>query len=144
MAVTGGVLVAMLAVAGVGGPAAPAIGVRSVIVTERVIVRVPLPRRSTQAPVSRWRERRGPACIAMDEVSGAAIEAPASVDFILRGGARLRAVLDSDCPGLDYYSGFYLAPGADRRICADRDAVHDRSGGACEIDRFRALSPARR
>ncbi len=140
---TGVVLVAVLAAAGIGASATPSKGgIRGVIVTERVIVRVPLPRRAMPPPVSRWRETRGPACIAMDAVSGAAIEAPASVDFILRGGARVRAVLDSDCPGLDYYSGFYLAPAADRRICADRDAVHDRSGGACEIDRCRALRPA--
>ncbi len=109
---------------------------------EQVIVRIRTPRGAPPPPI-RWKEKKAPRCIATDSIAGAAVTGADSVDFVLKGGIRLRARLDDDCPALDYYSGFYLAPTADRNICADRDAVHARSGGACEITRFRALVPDR-
>jgi hypothetical protein len=133
-----GALVALL----LAGSAAPAAG-SATIVREHIVIRVPLPRRPVAPPVIAWRESKGPRCILMGGVAGAAIAAPDSVDFVMRGGRRLRARLDRECPALDYYSGFYLVSTLDGRICADRDAVHARSGGACEIDRFRLLKPTR-
>jgi len=56
-----------------------------------------------------------------------------------RGGDRVRATFDRDCPGLDFYSGFYLKPSADGQICADRDMIRTRSGDSCEISGFRRL-----
>ncbi len=111
-----------------------------VIIRERLIVRVPIPRRAPDPP-ARWREKRGARCIELGKVAGAAISAPDSVDMILRGGARIRAELESECPALDFYSGFYLVPTKDGRICADRDSIHARSGGECQIERFRKLVP---
>ena len=62
-------------------------------------------------------------------------------DLVLRGGDRVRARFASSCPGLDYYSGFYIAPPADAKICAGRDVIRDRAGGECAISRFRNLVP---
>ena len=107
------------------------------MVRERVVVRVPA-QRMFQPPI-RWREKRGPRCIAVADIGGAAITGGDTVDFILRGGGRVRAKLQSACPALDYYHGFYLRPPADGRICQDRDVIHARSGGECVIDKFRAL-----
>ena len=116
-----------------------------ITITRQRDVRVPLqPLRSLPMPrpVPGWKEGRGPRCIDRDQIVAASIIELKSVDFILRDRTRHRARLENDCPALDYYQGFYLKPTADGKICQDRDAVHARSGGACEIDRFRKLTPA--
>jgi hypothetical protein len=108
------------------------------LVRERVTVRIPM--RQSRGPLADlWRERKADRCIALDQIGGAAIARQNSVDFILRGGRRVRAKLENSCPSLDFYSGFYLRPTADGRICADRDSIHSRAGGECTIDRFRQL-----
>lgn len=113
-------------------------------IRERIIVRVQRAiRPGRPAPAPQWKEKKGPKCVPANAIAGAAIAAPQSVDVILRGGTRLRAELESACPALDYYSGFYVSPTADGRICADRDAIRDRSGSECEIERFRTLVPAK-
>jgi hypothetical protein len=109
------------------------------IIRERVIVRVPA-RPVPVAPTRpRWKEKRGPHCIPMANVRGAAVVERDSVDLILKGGQRVRARFESSCPALDYYSGFYIMPSADAQICADRDSIHTRAGGECQITRFRKL-----
>jgi hypothetical protein len=91
--------------------------------------------------MSLWRERRGGRCINSADVAGAAITPDGAVDFVLRGGKRMRAWLESECPALDFYQGFYVKPDRDGMVCAGRDSIHSRSGGECQIDRFRRLEP---
>ncbi|WP_293857827.1 hypothetical protein [Sphingomonas sp. SCN 67-18] len=115
-------------------------------IRQRVIVRVPTrPDESRPAPppTQKWKERKGPECIPARELAGAAVNDTDSVDLLLRGGKRIRAQLAQDCPALNFYSGFYLRPGPDGQICEDRDSLHARSGGRCQIDRFRSLVPSR-
>lgn len=110
-------------------------------IRERVIVRVPTRLTVIQAKPVRWKESKGPKCAPMAGVAGAAVVKPDSVDLIFRnGGGRLRAELQDECPALDFYSGFYVRPTADARICAGRDSIHARSGGECQIRRFRKLT----
>ena len=90
-------------------------------------------------PEASLREKKGPKCIAASDILAAAVLARSSVDLVLRGGYRLRARFSANCPGLDYYSGFYAVPSADGKLCADRDVVRDRAGGECEIEKFRKL-----
>lgn len=119
---------------------------RTTIVPEQRTIRIPIrpaPPVPVPRPVAEWKESRGSKCIARDAIVGATINLPKSVDFILRDRTRQRARLQNSCPALDYYRGFYLKPTADGRICQDRDSVHSRSGGECEIDRFRKLTPAK-
>jgi hypothetical protein len=104
----------------------------------RVVIRVETRSRPAQ---TKWREKKGPHCVTMEDILGAAIIEPSSVDLVLRGGDRVRARFASSCPGLDYYSGFYIAPPADAKICAGRDVIRDRAGGECAISRFRKLVP---
>ncbi|MGE0774162.1 MAG: hypothetical protein AB7L36_03850 [Sphingomonadaceae bacterium] len=136
------VLVALGLVQATTPAAAPPLQLAQVIIRERIIVRVPtrvIPeRRATQ-----WKEKSGQKCIPLPSIAGAALIDDSTVDFIVRGGPRLRAQLESSCPALDYYNGFYLRPGEDGMICADRDAIHARSGGECQIERFRRLVPKR-
>ncbi len=107
-----------------------------ITVQQTLIVRMP---RQKPAKPLKWKIKRGPKCIAMGELAGAAVVADDAIDLVLRGGTRYRASFSSDCPALDYYSGFYILPTKDNRICADRDIIRTRSGGQCEIQRFRKL-----
>lgn len=110
---------------------------------QQIIVRVTAGERGSLPPgaaLIRWRESRGPRCIAAGEVLGATLLSQNSVDLIMRDNRRVRARLHRRCPALDYYRGFYIDTTADGRICADRDAIRSRVGGECEIEQFRALT----
>jgi hypothetical protein len=113
-------------------------------IEQRTIIRVPLGRPRRPAPMTMWRERRAGRCIDSTRVAAAAVTPDGAVDFVMRGGKRLRAWLESQCPALDFYQGFYVKPDRDGMVCAGRDAIHSRSGGECQIDRFRRLEPASR
>jgi hypothetical protein len=115
------------------------------VVSERIMIRTtrmhtPLP---ADPPQTRWKEKHGPKCVQAKSIAGAALISQNSVDLILRDNRRLRAKLERSCPALDYYYGFYITPNPDGRICADRDVIRSRMGGACQIDRFRLLKPPR-
>ena len=124
-------------------PAPPAQGNISVR-HQQIIIRVPSGARQLApagASLVQWRESRGPRCVAASRLIGATLLRESSVDLILRGNARIRARLQSSCPALDYYRGFYINATDDGRICADRDAIRSRAGGECEIEEFTLLSP---
>jgi hypothetical protein len=136
----------LLAVLGGAGDAPPSaiapIQFAQLSVRRQITVRVPLrviPAPRQEAPVQ-WKEnRRGPKCVPARSILAATALKQRSVDLILRDRSRVRAKFDRDCPALDYYFGFYVTPGPDAQICADRDAVRSRVGGVCPIDAFRRL-----
>jgi len=140
-------LFAFASIAASVAPASVAIAAESqyaqLTIRQRVIVRIQTAPMTPAPPRIEWRERKGPKCVPMGAIQGAAVIAPGSVDLILRGGGRLRVRFSASCPALDYYSGFYIAPTADGMICSGRDSVRDRAGGECEITRFRELRPKR-
>lgn len=112
----------------------------------QIVIRVPSGVRQIApagASLIKWREARGPDCIAATRLIGATLLRQNSVDLILRDNSRVRARLQRRCPALDYYRGFYIEATADGRICADRDSIRSRAGGECQIDQFRSLSPQR-
>ncbi len=140
-----------LAAAGGGGAWSMAgieLAQTTLTIRRRMIVRIPLPppaaRPATIPSPRRWKAKKGPRCVGLGDIAGAVVVGATSVDILYRGGFRVRAELETVCPALDFYGGFYLRPGPDGRICADRDAVHARSGGECQIERFRRLVPAGR
>lgn len=135
-AVTVGAIVALLLVG--GAPEVPVV-LAQLTIRQSLIIRVPA-RQQPIAPQA-WKEKSGPKCIPAGALAGAQISRE-GVDLLLKGGARVRAKLDR-CPPLDYYSGFYIRPGIDGRVCQDRDSIRVRSGGSCEIDAFRSLVPVR-
>lgn len=117
--------------------------VAQLTIHQRIIIRIPriIGRRDVQGeprPV-RWVEKKGPKCVPMKQIMGAVISADDSVDLLEEKDARVRAMLDDDCPALDFYAGFYLRPTPDGMICADRDSFQTRSGATCGIDEFRKL-----
>ena len=113
-------------------------GVRRVVIQDEMIISIPI--RPRPSPKFDWTEEKGPKCISADRVVGAMLSGPSSIDFVLRNRARVRAVMDSECPALDFYKGFYLQPD-DERICAKREFIQNRVGASCRIERFRNLIP---
>jgi hypothetical protein len=136
--VTIGSIVALLLV----GSNGDAVLLAQFTIRQQLIIRVPSRLRPPPDPVP-YREKDGPKCIPADALAGAQIS-NYGVDLLLKGGKRVRAKLAGDCPPLDYYSGFYIRQGSDGRVCQDRDSIRVRSGGSCEIERFRTLQPLRK
>ena len=112
--------------------------VRRVVIQNQVIFRIPIRRRLSR-PIE-WVERKGPKCLPASLIAGAVLSGPSSIDFVMRNRQRVRAVMDSDCPALDFYGRFYLQPD-DEYICAKREVIRSRVGGSCRIERFRLLVP---
>jgi hypothetical protein len=108
-------------------------------IRQTVVIRVP---NAPPPPMNfRWREKKTLKCVPVSELGGYAISQPDSIDLIVRGGTRYRAKLERGCPSIAFYSGFYIRPPADGRICAGRDMFHSRAGGQCGIDKLRSLVP---
>lgn len=123
--------------------------VAQMTVRERVIIRLPrmaTSRTITRAPAPvpvKYKEKKGPKCVAVADMGGAMIVEPGAVDLVMEGGKRLRAKLDDDCGPMDFYNGFYLRPAADGKVCANRDVIRMRSGASCAIATFKTLQPVR-
>lgn len=109
--------------------------VQRIVVEDQIIMRVPVRPRPPQVE---WVEHKGPKCVHANDIRGAFLSGDDHVDFILDHRRLLRADLDENCPALDFYAGFYLSS-TDERVCAGRDVIKSRMGGACQIDHFRKL-----
>jgi hypothetical protein len=141
-------LLASAAAAGTPVPAGSAAGagLAQVTIRERIIIRIPSRLQGRTDPTGQvgpprqpeWAEKKGPKCIAADQLGGAIVSGD-YVDLVMRGGERIRAQLDGDCSALGYYGGFYLKPSADGQVCAGRDTIRTRSGDRCTIKKFKKL-----
>jgi hypothetical protein len=140
--------VAMLSPLAASGTAAPAQDpqLAQVIIERRTVIRItPHYERSRARDTFRdWREKDAPKCFPTAVLGGVLVSKPDSIDLVLRTGQVIRARLEKGCPSIDFYSGFYLQPTRDGRLCEDRDTIHSRTGGACLIDKFRTLAPPKR
>lgn len=122
-------------------PAEP-VAYAQLTVRQQIIVRVPArPRDDRPGQPIKWKEGKGPKCVPAKAIAGATLLGRNSVDLVLHDNRRIRAKLQSSCPALDYYHGFYILPDEDGRICADRNMIRSRMGGECGIERFRSLTP---
>lgn len=121
------------------GAPPPGVMVSRLVIRDEVVLRVPVVRQRMAWPV-RWVEKKGPKCIRPGAIAAAALADEHGIDFLMRDRRRIRAKLDSECPALDFYGGFYLKPDEDR-LCAGRDEIHNRLGGTCRIARFRLMVP---
>lgn len=108
---------------------------RVTVTTTTVILRAP------RAPA--LIEKPAEDCVKVEKLAGFTVNRFDSVDLVLKDGSLLRAKLGADCPALGFYSGFYVKPNKDKKICAKRDAFRSRSGRACAIQDFASLVPAR-
>jgi hypothetical protein len=112
--------------------------VRVMTVERQLILRVPV-RPHPQLNLI-WDEEKGPKCLPVGAIAGAMLSGRDSIDLVLRNRQRIRARLDSDCDGLDFYGGFYMQT-EDGDVCAKRDSIRSRVGGMCRIEKFRLLVP---
>lgn len=110
--------------------------VQRLTVRDEIIIHVPIAQR--RDPALKWVERKGPKCLPAGMIAGAALVSPSAIDFVMRDRSRVRARLDDDCAGLDFYGGFYVEP-QDRAVCAKREEIRLRAGSTCRIERFRSL-----
>ena len=117
-------------------PSAPT--VRVMTVQRQMILRVPV--RPHPRMNFRWEEEKGPKCLPVEAIAGAMLSGPGSIDIVLRNRQRVRARLENECKGLDFYDGFYLQT-EDGRFCAKRDVINSRMGGTCQVEKFRMLVP---
>lgn len=122
-----------------GLPGLSQVSVTRMVVSQEIILRVPVVRPRLVRPV-RWTEKKGPKCIASGQIVAAALADQRSIDFLLRDRTRIRAKMDEDCPTLDFYGNFYIQP-RDERICAKREEIKSRMGASCRIQRFRRMVP---
>jgi hypothetical protein len=122
--------------------AAPPQVVRRLVLQDTLIIKVPV-RPAAALPRFEWDERKGPKCLATDAIAGAQLAGPSAIDFVMADRSRVRAVMDDDCPALDFYGGFYVEP-TDDRLCAKRDEIRSRVGASCQIRRFRSLVAQRK
>lgn len=106
-----------------------------VTMTTTIIMRSPVP-----VPM---KEKKADDCVKIEKISGYSVNRPDSIDLLLNDGKLLRVRLDNNCPALGFYSGFYVKPTGDKKICAGRDSFRSRSGRSCNIQSFRSLVPAR-
>ncbi|MEH3036480.1 MAG: hypothetical protein PGN23_08345 [Sphingomonas adhaesiva] len=144
-------LAAPLAVSGGAperAPPPPAVRWTQMTIHERLIIRIPRMPRGAVAPARGftpviWQERKAPRCVTMTDITGAMLDREGEVDLVVEGVKRVRAKLNADCPTLDFYSGLYLKPTGDGKMCARRDSIRTRSGARCAITAFRTLVPKR-
>lgn len=119
-------------------PPLPPPSVRTMTVEQQMILRVPV--RPHQIVRLQWEEEKGPKCLPVAAIAGAMLSSPDSIDIVLRNRQRMRARLDQDCEGLDFYGALYLQTD-DGQFCAKRDVIRNRMGGTCRIEKFRTLVP---
>ncbi|MFN3590656.1 MAG: hypothetical protein ACK4MX_06360 [Thermaurantiacus sp.] len=99
------------------------------------VSRVPVKPSQPQTTAETWvegRARRG-ACIDASAIAGAYVLDPQTLEVVMRGGARHRVRFAAACPQLSYYGGFYYQPAEAGQLCAGRDRIMGRAGGACRI-----------
>ncbi len=132
--------IAMLLMGGEAEQAArrPPPPVRMMTIQQEMILRIPV--RPNQRLNILWEEEKGPKCLPVAAIAGAVLSSRDTVDILLRNRQRMRAKLDNDCDGLDFYGSLYLQTD-DGQFCAKRDSIHSRIGGTCRIQKFRTLVP---
>jgi len=132
-----GLIPVLLSAAAAQAPAENQV-VRRVVIHDEVILRIPI-RPRVSRPIE-WVEHKGPKCLPAGRVTGAILSSPSSIDFVMRNRQRVRAIMDNDCPALDFYGRLYLQPD-DEFICAKRETIRSRVGGSCRIEKFKLLVP---
>ena len=119
------------------------------LLQQHVVIHVPRVTISTMTVIMRAPrapalvEKKAGDCVKMEKLAGFTVNRFDSVDLVLKDGSLLRAKLGADCPALGFYTGFYVRPTKDQKICAKRDSLRSRSGRWCGVQAFTTLVPAR-
>jgi hypothetical protein len=84
-------------------------------------------------------ERKIGKCLSVSGIAGVQTSGSSQLLLFMRDQRVVRAELERACRARDFYSGFYLSPHADGRLCVDRDTLLSRSGANCKLSRIRQL-----
>lgn len=117
-------------------------------IQQRVIVRVSprSPRQDLIATLPTRRaqdyiERKMGNCLPLKDII--AVQSDASrLLLYTRDRKIVAATLEKSCRPRDFYSGFYVEPRKDGKLCVDRDSLQSRMGTSCQVSRIRQLIPA--
>lgn len=118
-------------------------------IEQRVMIRVaPAPSAVRQdmlaqslrsAPSRRLVEGRKEKCVPLQGIAGVETGSGNRLVLFLRDRRMLSVNLDKSCRARDFYSGFYVEPRKDGRLCVDRDKLQSRTGARCEVEAMRQL-----
>ncbi len=122
-------------------------------IERRVIIRIN-PQRTAMAPdllsalpqgelPPRYKERKFGKCVEARSIAGVQAQPDNRLLLFLRDRRILLVTLEKSCPARNFYSGFYVEPNKDGKVCTGRDKLHSRSGANCELDKFRELVASR-
>ena len=84
-------------------------------------------------------ERRIGKCLVASGIAGVKSNGGNEIVLFMRDRMVVSAMLERACRARDFYSGFYLAPNADGKLCVERDTLLSRSGANCKLTRIRQL-----
>lgn len=118
-------------------------------IQQRVIVRVSPRRTDRQSLVATlpsrkpeaYVERKMGSCLLIRDVVAVQADA-ARLLLYTRDRKIVSATLDKSCRPRDFYSGFYVEPSKDGKLCVKRDNLQSRSGVSCQMSKIRQLIPA--
>ena len=119
-------------------------------IEQRVIIRIAprsrgrIPSDLIFAPPPRQRgprtiERRIGKCLVAAAIAGVRPSGREELLLFMRDRRTVSATLERGCSARDFYSGFYVAPSADGKLCVDRDTLQSRSGANCKLRQIRQL-----
>lgn len=116
---------------------------------QRVVVRI-APRRVSnrrnmlaQLPVraqtTRYKERKAEECVLVEGIAGVETGSGNRLLLFMRDANIMSINLEKACRARDFYSGFYVKPNEDGKLCVARDTLQSRNGARCDIERMMEL-----
>lgn len=88
-------------------------------------------------------ERKMGNCIPAKDVVGVQTGGTSKLILFMRDRKMISAQLEKACSARDFYSGFYVEPSKDGKLCIKRDELLSRNGAKCELSRFSRLELVR-
>lgn len=96
-----------------------------------------LPRRGSSS--SQIVERDAGKCLRLKDIAAVQSTRDNRLMLYLRDRRVMRANLEKKCSARDFYSGFYIEPNKDGKVCIKRDKLQSRTGAKCEVDAIKQL-----
>ncbi|QWC55862.1 hypothetical protein F7D01_01050 [Erythrobacter sp. 3-20A1M] len=90
---------------------------------------------------TRWEERKTSGCIPMASLVGVRVNGADQLLLYTRDRSMFTARLEGSCSARDFYSGFYVEPNKDGKLCIRRDRLQSRNGASCQIAHLGRLVP---
>lgn len=123
---------------------------QQVRIEQRVVIRVSPARprigsidELPRAIPARVVERSMSKCVGMKDIVAVQASSDNRLILFMRSRQMISARLEKACSARDFYSGFYVEPSKDGRLCIKRDELQSRNGTKCEVAKFFRLEAAR-